>query len=208
MHRLDPGTALIIDERSASVTEERYWSWPDGSRVDTRPEAEAIEAIRAAIDESVRIRMRSDVPLGAFLSGGMDSAAVLALMARHSSQPIKTFTIGFGDPQYDELDDARSTAAFFGAEHHEQVVTPDAIAVAESLAHHYDEPFADASAIPTYYVAQQARRHVTVCLSGDGGDELFAGYTPYASALARQGVPRAVGTSARSMTRKKEISWR
>ena len=201
MHRLEPGTVLIVDEVSAAISEERYWSWPDGSQPDRRPEAETIEAIREAIDESVRIRMRSDVPLGAFLSGGMDSAAVLALMARHSRQPIKTFTIGFGDPHYDELDEARSTAAFFGAEHHEQIVTPDAIGVAESLAHHYDEPFADASAIPTYHVAQLARQHVTVALSGDGGDELVAGYTPYASALARQGMPGAiraiVGAAAR-----------
>jgi len=122
----------------------------------------------------VRIRLRSDVPLGAFLSGGMDSAAVLALMTRQSSRPVKTFTIGFGDPAYDELNDARATAVHFGAEHHEQVVTPDCVRVAETLAHHYDEPFADASAIPTFHVAELARRHVTVCLTGDGGDELFA----------------------------------
>ncbi len=187
MHRLEPGTALIVDVRAGTVTHERYWSWPDGSVQDARPEEEVIEALRAELDEAVRIRLRSDVPLGAFLSGGMDSAAVLALMARHSSRPVKTFTIGFGDPAYDELAEARSTAAAFGAEHHEQIVSPDAVKVAEALAHHYDEPFADASAIPTYYVAELARQHVTVCLSGDGGDELFAGYTPYADALARVG---------------------
>lgn len=187
MHRLDPGTALIVDVRSGQVTSERYWSWPDGSQIDQRSEDDVVEAIREEMSEAVRIRLRSDVPLGAFLSGGMDSAAVLALMAKHSSRPVKTFTIGFGDPEYDELTDARSTAAAFGAEHHEQVVTPDAVKVAEALAIHYDEPFADASAIPTYYVSELARRHVTVCLSGDGGDELFAGYTPYADALARVG---------------------
>jgi asparagine synthase (glutamine-hydrolysing) len=143
--------------------------------------------MRAELDEAVRIRLRSDVPLGAFLSGGMDSAAVLALMARHSPRPVKTFTIGFGDAAYDELDAARATAAHFGAEHHEQIVSPDCVQVAETLAHHYDEPFADASAIPTFYVAALARQHVTVTLSGDGGDELFAGYTPYAAALERVG---------------------
>ena len=185
MHRLDPGTALIIDLDSNSVTAERYWQWPDGSVIDTRSEDDVIEALRHEMSEAVRIRLRSDVPLGAFLSGGMDSAAVLALMAKHSSRPVKTFTIGFGDPEYDELADARSTAAAFGADHHEQIVTPDAVRVAEALAFNYDEPFADASAIPTYYVAALARQHVTVCLSGDGGDELFAGYTPYADALAR-----------------------
>ena len=187
MHRLEPGTALVVDVRAGTLTHERYWSWPAGEHVDSRPEGEVIEELRAELDEAVRIRLRSDVPLGAFLSGGMDSAAVLALMARHSSRPVKTFTIGFGDPHYDELAEARSTAEAFGAEHHEEIVTPDAVRVAEALAYHYDEPFADASAIPTYYVSALARKHVTVCLSGDGGDELFAGYTPYADALARVG---------------------
>ena len=149
------------------------------------PEQEAIERLRAELTEAVRIRLRSDVPLGAFLSGGMDSAAVLALMTQQSTQPIKTFTIGFGDPAYDELADARATALHFHADHHEHIVTPDCVRVAETLALHYDEPFADASAIPTFYVAELARRQVTVCLTGDGGDELFAGYTPYADALTR-----------------------
>lgn len=188
MHRLEPGTAVIVDARSGAVSHERYWNWPDGRDLDQRPESEVIDAIRADLDEAVRIRMRSDVPLGAFLSGGMDSAAVLALMARHSARPVKTFTIGFGDPAYDELAAARDTATAFHADHHEEVVTPDAVRVAEALAFNYDEPFADASAIPTFYVAQLARKHVTVCLSGDGGDELFAGYTPYADALARVGT--------------------
>ena len=191
MQRLEPGTALLIDARSGVSTVERFWSWPDGGVQDDRPESEVIEELRAELTEAVRIRMRSDVPLGAFLSGGMDSAAVVALMAAHSSRPVQTFTIGFGDPAYDELDEARSTAAACGADHHEQIVTPDAVRVAGALAVHYDEPFADASAIPSYYVAELARRHVTVCLTGDGGDELFAGYTPYADALARVGAPGA-----------------
>jgi asparagine synthase (glutamine-hydrolysing) len=189
MRRLEPGTALSIDARSGAVTVERFWSWPDGSVSDERPEEEVIGELRAELKEAVRIRMRSDVPLGAFLSGGMDSAAVLALMAEQSSRPVQTFTIGFGDPAYDELDEARQTAAALGADHHEQIVTPDAVRVADALAVHYDEPFADASAIPTYYLAQLARRHVTVCLTGDGGDELFAGYTPYSEALARVAAP-------------------
>lgn len=189
MHRLEPGTALVIDTRSGTAAIQRFWSWPDGSVTDTRAEDEVIEDLRAQLTEAVRIRMRSDVPLGAFLSGGMDSAAVLALMAKHSSRPVQTFTIGFGDPAYDELDEARSAAAAFGADHHEHIVTTDAVRVADALATHYDEPFADASAIPTYYVAELARRYVTVCLTGDGGDELFAGYTPYADAIARASVP-------------------
>jgi len=185
MRRLMPGTALIVDQGTASAHSEAFWRWPEPPERDAMPEVEAIERLRAELTEAVRIRMRSDVPLGAFLSGGMDSAAVLALMASQSTKPIKTFTIGFGDAEYDEIDEARSTAAHFGADHHEQIVAPDAIRVAETLAVHYDEPFADASAIPTFYVAELARRYVTVCLTGDGGDELFAGYTPYADALTR-----------------------
>jgi asparagine synthase (glutamine-hydrolysing) len=185
MRRLDPGTTLTVDARTGATTSDTYWSWPEAADHDVMPEAEAIERIRAELTEAVRIRLRSDVPLGAFLSGGIDSAAVLALMSRQTSRPVQTFTIGFGDAAYDEVAEARATAAHFGADHHEQIVTPDCVHVAERLAIHYDEPFADASAIPSFYVAELARRHVTVCLTGDGGDELFAGYTPYADALAR-----------------------
>jgi len=187
MRRVGPGTALVVDARSGASHVETFWRWPSASERDSMTEAEAVERVRHELSEAVRIRLRSDVPLGAFLSGGMDSAAVLALMTKHSARPVQTFTIGFGDPAYDELDDARATAAHFAADHHEQVVSPDCVRVAETLAVHYDEPFADASAIPTFFVAALARRHVTVCLTGDGGDELFAGYTPYADALARVG---------------------
>ena len=185
MRRLTPGATLTIDVKNGVEHLEPYWQWPEAAATDTMPRDEAIERLRAELTEAVRIRLRSDVPLGAFLSGGMDSAAVLALMAKQSSRPVKTFTIGFGDPAYDEVAEARSTAEYFGAEHHEQIVTPDCVRVAETLAYHYDEPFADASAIPMFHVAELARKHVTVALSGDGGDELFAGYTPYADALAR-----------------------
>jgi asparagine synthase (glutamine-hydrolysing) len=187
MRRLRPGSALVVDATSGTATAETFWRWPEPAERDAMSEGDAIEQLRAELTEAVRIRLRSDVPLGAFLSGGMDSAAILALMTAQSSRPVQTFTIGFGDPAYDELDDARSTAEHFGADHHEQIVTPDCVHVADRLAHHYDEPFADASAIPTFYVAELARKHVTVCLTGDGGDELFAGYTPYADALARVG---------------------
>jgi len=187
IERLPPGATLVVDVARRTVAASSFWRWPDAPADAAMDEAEAVERLRAELDEAVRIRLRSDVPLGAFLSGGMDSAAVLALMARHSSRPVKTFTIGFGDAAYDEVEEARATAQHFGAEHHEEIVSPDCVAVAETLAHHYDEPFADASAIPTFYVSALARRHVTVALSGDGGDELFAGYTPYASALERVG---------------------
>ncbi len=203
MRRLEPGTALTIDAHTGSIAQEQFWSWPVPPAHATQREQEVIEQLRTELTEAVRIRLRSDVPLGAFLSGGIDSAAVLALMTKLAERPINTFTIGFGDAHYDELDDARRTAEAFGANHREQIVTPDAIQVAETLAHYYDEPFADASAIPTFYVSQLARRHVTVCLSGDGGDELFAGYTPYVDALARVASPAVqawrsvVGTGAR-----------
>ena len=193
MRRLTPGTTLTIDARTGVERIEPYWTWPEAAASDSMSREDAIERLRAEMIEAVRIRLRSDVPLGAFLSGGMDSAAVLALMATQSSRPVKTFTIGFGDPAYDELADARSTAEHFGAEHHEQIVTPDCVRVAETLAYHYDEPFADASAIATFHVAELARKHVTVVLSGDGGDELFAGYTPYRDALVRT-APAAVET--------------
>jgi asparagine synthase (glutamine-hydrolysing) len=203
MRRLTPGATLSIDVRTGETVESAYWTWPGPPETSTQPEGEIVETLRAELREAVRLRLRSDVPLGAFLSGGMDSAAVLALMTSIAGRPINTFTIGFGDAAYDELDDARRTAEAFRANHHEQVVMPDGITVAEQLATHYDEPFADASAIPTFYVSALARKHVTVCLSGDGGDELFAGYTPYADALARVGSPAVntwramVGTGAR-----------
>jgi asparagine synthase (glutamine-hydrolysing) len=203
MSRLEPGTTLVLEPPQAPRIVP-YWTWPAYSETEI-PEAEYLERLAAELDEAVRIRLRSDVPLGAFLSGGLDSAAVLALMAQHSARPVQTFSIGFGDPEYDELAAARATARAFGADHHEWQVTPDCVKVAERLAAHYDEPFADASAIPTFFVAELARRHVTVCLTGDGGDELFAGYLPYAQALGRsttaasRGMRALVGLGARWM---------
>jgi asparagine synthase (glutamine-hydrolysing) len=185
--RLKPGGTLVLDPPQAPRIAS-YWTWPRSSEIEV-PEAEYLERLAAELDEAVRIRLRSDVPLGAFLSGGLDSAAVLALMTKHSPRPVQTFSIGFDDPEYDELAMARATAHAFGADHHEYTVTPDCVTVAEQLAAYCDEPFADASAIPTFFVAQLARRHVTVCLTGDGGDELFAGYVPYAQALGRSTTP-------------------
>ena len=201
MFRLPPGSVLTLEADRAPELR-TYWTWPRDADAGI-PEREYLERLGAEIDEAVRIRLRSDVPLGAFLSGGLDSAAVLALMAKHSSRAVQTFSIGFGDPEYDELAAARKTADAFGAEHHEWVVTPDCLDVAHRLAMHYDEPFADASAIPTVFVSELARRHVTVCLTGDGGDELFAGYLPYSQALGRsasaatRGMRALVGLGAR-----------
>ena len=142
-------------------------------------EAEAEERLRELLDSSVRLRMQSDVPLGAFLSGGVDSSLIVALMQAHSGEPVRTFSIGFPVSEYDETAYARQVATHLGTEHHEFHVKPDAIDVLPQLAFHYDEPLADSSAIPTWYVARETRQQVTVALSGDGGDELFAGYPRY-----------------------------
>src|SRR5205085_2253843 len=121
----------------------------------------------------------SEVPVGAVRSGGVDSSAVVGMMARSSSRPVKTFSIGFDEPAFDELEHARTIARHFGTDHHEFVVRPDGLSILEDVIGHFDEPFADSSAIPTWYVSEIARRHVTVVLSGDGGDELFGGYDRY-----------------------------
>ena len=140
---------------------------------------EAAAELRRVLADAVRSHMISDVPLGAFLSGGVDSSAVVGLMAEASGRPVQTFSIGFDEPQYDELEHARAVAAHFGTDHHEFVVRPDGVGILDRIVEHFDEPFADSSAIPTWYVSEIARRHVTVVLSGDGGDELFGGYDRY-----------------------------
>jgi asparagine synthase (glutamine-hydrolysing) len=142
-------------------------------------EAEAVAKLRSEVTEAVELRLVSDVPIGAFLSGGVDSSIVVGVMAQLMSRPVRTFSIGFDNPAYDELDHARRIAKMWGTDHHEEVVAPDAVSLLPTLLRHYGEPFADSSAIPTLYVAELARRDVTVALNGDGGDESFAGYDRY-----------------------------
>ncbi len=158
----------------------RYWRLPTPQPAPRpRPVAELRRELVALLEEAVRLRLVSDVPLGAFLSGGVDSSAVVAMMARAAGGRVKTFSIGFAAKEYDETRYARLVAERYGTDHEEFVVEPDAVAVLPRLAWHYGEPFADPSAIPTYYVAQLARRKVTVALTGDGGDECFLGYRRY-----------------------------
>src|SRR5207248_687660 len=135
--------------------------------------------IREKLKESVKLRMISDVPLGAFLSGGIDSSIVVALMSESSAKPVKTFSIGFEDERFSELGFAREVAQRYGCDHSEFIVKPEMADVLPKLAWHYGEPYADASALPSYYVARETRRSVTVALNGDGGDENFAGYVRY-----------------------------
>jgi len=158
----------------------RYWElpYPVASRARTDP-ADLSRELVARLEEAVRLRLISDVPLGAFLSGGIDSSAVVAMMARAAGGAVKTFSIGFADQRYDETRYARMVAQRCGTDHRELMVEPDAVAVLPRLVWHYGEPFADPSAIPTWYVSEMARREVTVALTGDGGDECFLGYGRY-----------------------------
>src|SRR5262249_2425555 len=142
-------------------------------------EDECVEQLRELLVEAVKLHQISDVPIGAFLSGGIDSSAVVATMAQLTSSRVKTFSIGFAEEDFSELDHARRVAKQFGTDHHELILRPDVVQIAEDLAWYLDEPFGDTSAIPTYMVSKLASEHVTVVLTGDGGDELFAGYDKY-----------------------------
>lgn len=215
--KLEPGTSVSIDPTAPGVlpTPRRYWSAVDAALAatdDPLPPADAPDAIEAALHRSVGLRMVADVPVGAFLSGGTDSSLVVALMQDQSDRPVCTFTMGFDAPGYDEATRARAIAAHLGTDHTELYVTSDdARAVLPRLPSVYDEPFADSSQIPTMLVSELARRDVTVALSGDGGDELFGGYTRHL-ALARlrrtAGLPAAVRTTvAKALLSQPPARW-
>ena len=176
VRKLPPGHFLRWKDGRIDV--QQYWKIADTEPFSGSAQ-EAASALRGVLADAVQSHMISDVPLGAFLSGGVDSSIVVGLMAEASARPVQTFSIGFDEPQFDELEHARTVARHFGADHHEFVVRPDGLSILEPLIGHFDEPFADSSAIPTWYVSEIARRHVTVVLSGDGGDELFGGYDRY-----------------------------
>jgi asparagine synthase (glutamine-hydrolysing) len=186
VRKLPPAHYLLWSPHG-EIAIHRYWSPPltQDPKVD---EQEIVEVIRQKLDAAVASHLESEVPLGAFLSGGLDSSTVVALMSRHASGRVKTFSIGFKEAKYDESAAARAVAAEFGTEHTELVVSPDVEQMFESIAGMFDEPFADSSAIASFLVAELARRTVTVALSGDGGDELFGGYTRYSDTLRRSGT--------------------
>ena len=192
--KLPAGHHMVIDTTKPDPVDQvtRYWDLRYSDKPPTSQE-EAGERLRTTLTEAVRLRLISDVPLGAFLSGGIDSSIVVGLMASLSPTPIKTFSIGFEEAAYDELAHARRVAQLWGTDHHEQIVKPDALEVVPLLARHYGEPFADSSAIPTFYVSQMTRQHVTVALNGDGGDESFCGYDRYWGALWAQRLRRVPG---------------
>jgi asparagine synthase (glutamine-hydrolysing) len=176
IRKLEPGHWLRW--RKGEIEVQRYWQ-PDFTKKLKIDEAEAGERTVEILRDAVKVRLMSEVPLGAFLSGGIDSSAVVALMSQESSERVKTFSIGFDEQDFSELHHARRIAEHVGADHHEFIVRPDAVEVLPMLVEHYGEPYADSSAVPTYYVAKETRKHVTVALNGDGGDESFAGYERY-----------------------------
>jgi asparagine synthase (glutamine-hydrolysing) len=179
VRKLPPAHRLVFEDGRCTV--DRYWRLSYERKLTFASAAELDEQLRAKVRAAVRRRLVSDVPLGAFLSGGIDSAAVVSAMAAESSSPVRTFSVGFGGPDGDELPAARRLAAHFGAEHHEFQVRPDAVELLPRIVRHHGEPFGDVTAVPTFCLSEVARAHVTVALTGDGGDELFGGYRRYAT---------------------------
>jgi asparagine synthase (glutamine-hydrolysing) len=201
VQKLPPGHVLVAEGGREEVRP--YWE-PAPARLELSEE-EWLERVRETVREAVRRRLVADVPLGALLSGGIDSSIVVALMAQLATEPVRTFSVGFSDARYDERRFARAVAERYGTVHEELLVEPDVATLLPRLAWAYDEPFGDSSALPTYLVCEHARRHVTVALTGDGGDESFAGYERYrAHALAGRagvvpGLPRAAATLVRQL---------
>jgi len=195
IHKLPPGHLLEFEKGEIRIRQ--YWDLPEYGTHSPKSEDECLEELEHRLFEATRIRLISDVPLGAFLSGGTDSSTVVALMARASSGPVKTFSIGFKKDDFNEAEYARIVARKFATDHHEMVLDPDVVQTVEHLTSTLEEPFGDSSMLPTYYVSQMARQHVTVALSGDGGDEMFAGYDRYRIHSDRKIFERVPGWARR-----------
>lgn len=187
IRKLPPGHTLVWRNGKSQIRQ--YWQ-PSFSESETTAEQEWMEELDRRLHEAVRIRLRSDVPLGVFLSGGIDSSAVVAMAAGLCTQPVRTFSVGFEEAEFSEVEYARMVATRYQTNHQEIIVRDRDINILPDLAYHLDEPFADPSALPTFYLCREARRGVTVCLSGDGGDEVLAGYSRYAEAIRYQKMDR------------------
>ncbi|MDQ3132075.1 MAG: asparagine synthase (glutamine-hydrolyzing) [Acidobacteriota bacterium] len=197
--KLEPGHFLIY--KNDEIKTKKYWDFDYSPIVEVKSEAEYIEVLREKLKEAVRVRLISEVPLGAFLSGGVDSSAIVAMMSQLLDQPVKTFSIGFREDSFNELKYARIAAKHYNTEHHEFIVTPELVETIDEIVWHFDEPFADPSSLPTYMVAKMARDFVTVVLSGDGGDELFGGYTRYAIDSKKSGLGKIPYSIRRNLLR-------
>jgi asparagine synthase (glutamine-hydrolysing) len=194
IRKLSPGHILEFEEGEVSI--HQYWDLPEYGTHRPRDEEECLQELEERLAEAVRIRLIADVPLGTLLSGGTDSSTIVALMARASSRPVKTFSVGFRQTDFNEAPYARLVAEHFGTDHHELILEPDVVETVESLTHSLEEPFGDSSILPTYFISRLARQHVTVALSGDGGDEAFGGYERYQVHLQRRNfdwIPEWVG---------------
>jgi len=195
--KLEPAR-FAVGSQGRNLRIERYWDL-DFSPNDRATEEDFVEDLRERLAEAVTVHQISDVPVGAFLSGGLDSSAVVAMMSRPKDVDLKTFSIGFAEATHDELPYAREVAAKFGTDHYDLVLRPNVVQVVEDLTWYLDEPFGDTSAIPTYMVSKLAAEHVKVVLSGDGGDELFAGYDKYVvegNERVREQIPRTLRKAA------------
>lgn len=205
VRKLPPAHFLTFQSGSFEVT--RYWDVAPPRPLEVSSPSEASALVRSKVQEAVRIRLMGDVPVGAFLSGGVDSSVVVSCMAEASERPVQTFSIGFDHDAYSELEEARGVARLFATDHHEFVVTADLASVLPDLVRHYGEPFADSSALPSFFLAREASRHVKVALNGDGGDELFAGYyrhplLRWANALLPPAVFSPVARAALALSRR------
>jgi asparagine synthase (glutamine-hydrolysing) len=198
IHRLEPASVLLVD--AAGEREERYWH--PSPHVEQISDEAWLERVRDEVTAAVRARLASDAPLGALLSGGIDSAVVVALMAEASTQPVRTFTVGFADARYDERAFARAVAQRYATRHEEIVLEPDVAGTLHRLAESFDEPHGDDAALPLYLICEAARNEVTVGLVGDGGDESFAGYERYVATALAEHVPRTVARAGASVLRR------